>query len=135
MKVVLSLLIAHTFALISPGPDLALIIKNSLTKDKYLAYFTALGFAAGVAIHLIYCFAGLGILLETSPQILNYITYLGCAYLVYLAINCFRFKEQEISIDKSKNHGRLAAFKEGFITNIFNGKAALFFVGLISSPH
>jgi len=125
----------HLLAVISPGPDFVVAIRNSLTYSRKTGVWTAVGFGLGITIHVFYCIAGLGIIISKSIIIFNVIKYLGAAYLIYIGIKSFIAKSSHIDIQNNihKNDiSILSAIKMGFLTNVLNPKATLFFLSLFT---
>lgn len=133
MSLVFSILLAHTLAVMSPGPDFVMILKNSLTYSRRSGYFTAVGFGAGAAIHLSYCFTGIAILLKEIPLLYQVLKMIGALYLCYLGIQCFRAKPLTRTPREGAHFKRsdFNSFKDGLFTNLLNPKATLFLMGLI----
>jgi threonine/homoserine/homoserine lactone efflux protein len=132
MSLLWTVALTHLMALMSPGPDFVLVIRNSLGKSRRDGYFTALGFAAGVAVHLTWGLLGLSYLLESFPLFLQIVKYGGAFYLAYLGWQSwnsspFQFQQQSYKYSQSN----LASFREGLITNLLNLKAMLFFISLL----
>jgi threonine efflux protein len=131
--VFLTLLGVHLLAAMSPGPDFFIVLKNSLQSRK-IGLFTSLGITAGILVHLLYSFFGLALLIAKSVLIFTVIKYAGTMYLFYLAYKAFKAKKTNIESSKQRTFAAtpLKAFKEGFITNVLNPKAAIYFVSLFS---
>ncbi len=118
----------------SPGPDFAIVVKNSLISKK-AGVFTALGIAIGLVIHVTYTLLGIGLIISRSILLFNVIKYLGALYLIYLGIMALKSKSQETKINSVKTKQDLnafSAFLNGFLTNVLNPKATLFFVGVFT---
>ncbi len=135
----LTLSLLHLLAVISPGPDFAIVVKNSLLYDKRSAVYTALGVALGVLVHVTYCVLGFAVIISQSIWLFNIIKYLGAAYLIYIGIKGLLSREKkeiEVSSQPEKlNIKKLqifAAIKQGFFCNALNPKASLFFLGLFT---
>lgn len=128
-------------ALISPGPDFAVVVKNSLLYSRKKALFTAFGIACGILFHVTYTLLGFGLIISKSIWLFSIFKYAGAAYLIYIGIKSLKAKKQQFHFEQSKNKKEIssfAAFNNGFLTNILNPKAMLFFVSLFSSiidPH
>ena len=126
-------------ALVSPGIDFALVVRNSLTYSRRVALWTAAGIAFGVIFHLAYCLFGLSLFTHQQSPILDALKFMGCLFLVYIGIKSILARPisiNEISVNNQKTSQTLSvkkAFSIGFITNALNPKAFLFFVGLFSS--
>ncbi|QXD22765.1 LysE family translocator [Opitutia bacterium ISCC 51] len=130
------LLVTQIFAMMSPGPDMLLIIRNTLgTAGKQTAFFTILGIAAGLTVHISVSIAGLAIVLSQSDLLYSIVRYLGAAYLAYIGLksllNRSQFKIQSgenTDLEKSNSE----AFREGFFTNLLNPKVTLYILSLFT---
>jgi RhtB (resistance to homoserine/threonine) family protein len=131
----------HTLALISPGPDFILALKNSITYSRKTGIYTAIGFALGIATHLLYCITGLAFLISQSIIIFNIIKYLGAAYLIYIGFKSFTSKSAPVEISTGENSEdttkkaditSLQAIKSGYLTNLFNPKATMYMLALFT---
>ncbi len=125
----------NLIALISPGPDFAVVLKNSLLYSRRTALFTAMGIASAAIIHVIYTLLGLGVVLDDNPWILNVVKYLGAGYLIYLGIKGIMTNKEGLglgSLRHRKDIGSRQGFSNGFFTNLLNPKCAIFFISLFS---
>ena len=125
----------HLLAVISPGPDFVVAIRNSLSYSRKTGIWTAWGFGLGVFVHLFYCIAGLGFIISQSTLIFNIIKFLGVGYLFFIGVRSFFSKSSHITVEKEKylkDISPLRAIKVGFLTNVLNPKATLFFLSLFS---
>jgi RhtB (resistance to homoserine/threonine) family protein len=130
-----SILLVHLLGLISPGPDFIVAVRNSLTYSRRTGFFTAIGFGLGVGVHISYCVAGLAIVISQSILAFSVIKYLGAGYLMYIGLKSFFSKKSEIKIgktEKKEDLKPLQAVKIGFLTNVLNPKATLFFLSLFT---
>lgn len=125
-----------TIALASPGPDFVIAVRNSIRYNRRAGILTAFGFAAGVAVHVTYCLMGLATLISQSILVFTVLKYIGAAYLSYVGISALRSKgfamEADSPVTGHAQIGDLAALRSGFITNLFNPKATLFFMALFT---
>ncbi len=138
----LTLVVVFTIALASPGPDFVMAVRNSVLFSRRAGIFTAIGFGLAVAIHVSYCLAGLAILISQSIVLFNILKWIGAAYLMYVGYKALKSKGYEApqNMDGSVDvyMSPLKALQSGFITNLFNPKATLFFLALftqIIDPH
>ncbi len=130
-----SVTLIHLLAVISPGPDFIMCVRNSLTYSRKTGIWTAVGFGAGIAVHIFYSIAGLALLISQSPLLFDLIKYLGAGYLIYIGIKSFMAKSSKIKLGehkKKKDISPLSAVKIGFLTNVLNPKATLFFLSLFT---
>ena len=119
-----------------PGPDFAIVTQNALFHSRRAGYFTSLGVGTAILIHMTYCVLGLALVISNSLLLFNLIKYVGALYLIYLGINALFSKQAKkiFSNEKVKKTqmSRLTAFKQGFLCNLLNPKATLFFLSLFT---
>ena len=132
---VLPLLIIFLVSLVSPGPDFAITVKNSLIYSRRSGLLTALGIAVGCLFHISYTLLGLAILITETPLLLHVIQYLGAGYLFYIGYKNLKSQShldkitgQHASVDLKP----MKAFSTGLLTNLFNPKIMLFCISLFS---
>ena len=122
--------LAHLLAVMSPGPDTAIIFHQSFTKGRVQGILTALGIGSGIFIHCFFAISGISLLIYSSDEAKFFIKCMGAIYLLYLGISFF------ISKKSSKTDESKVLFKNpfiiGFVTNLLNVKAFLFTVSLFS---
>lgn len=122
-------------ALLSPGPDFLMVIKNSLQYSRRTGVFTAIGLGGGIAVHVSYCIAGIAVIISQSIFVFTILKLLGALYLIYIGFQAFLAKSSDIEIkqqEHKKDISRIEALKIGFLTNILNPKATLFFMSLFA---
>ncbi|GAA3966455.1 LysE family transporter [Allohahella marinimesophila] len=138
--------VAHLLAVISPGPDLMLVIRQSLVAGKAAAVASSIGIGLGILVHVAYSLLGLAVIMHQSAWLFDLVRLCGAAYLIYLGIQCLRsaFAAKKLPAgqdpaDSSSSHtAEPAAFRPaaslwtGFLTNVLNPKATLFFFALFS---
>ena len=126
--------LAHLLAVASPGPDFAIVLKQSLTHGRRTAIWTSIGVGMAILLHVTYSLLGLGLLIRSSVLWFNIVKYAGAAYIAWLGVQALRTKPHEATATNRgaapvlpKAHG---AFATGFLTNALNPKATLFFISL-----
>lgn len=131
----LSLAGLNMLALISPGPDFAVVVRNSLIYSRKTALLTALGIALGILVHVTYTLFGLGVIIRESVWLFLGVKYLGAAYLFYIGYQGLRAKKTSIGVGQVQrvpDISVLSAIGSGFLTNALNPKCMLFFISLFS---
>lgn len=131
----LILVVLQFFALASPGPDFVIAVRNSVVYSRKAGIYTAIGFATGAGIHVMYCLIGLAAIITQSIMIFNVIKYIGAGYLIYIGVKTLLSRRQIADTDakKAKNKiSNIAAYRSGFITNLFNPKATMFYLALFT---
>lgn len=122
-------------AVISPGPDFVLTIRNSLVYSRRAGVYTAIGIGVGHVVHATYCLVGIGAIIARSILLFNVIKWVGAAYLIYIGIKSFQAKKQrsEMSgLQRNEDISPLMAFRIGFLGDLLNPKATLFFLALFT---
>ena len=126
----ISAAIAHLLAVMSPGPDTAIIFQQSLAKGRKSGILTALGIGTGIFLHCLLAISGISILLYSTEEARFVIKILGASYLVYVGFRSLL--PQKDSEPKVAAPVLTHPFLVGLITNILNIKAFLFTVSLFS---
>jgi len=133
----LTIAIVHLLAVMSPGPDFILVTKHALTSSKRTGLWTALGIALGILVHVAYSLLGIGFLIAKSIVLFNAIKYLGAAYLIYIGWKALTHRSSGSVLDASTHHSSesisaMRALRMGFVCNVLNPKATLFFLALFT---
>ena len=122
--------LAHLLAVMSPGPDTAIIFHQSFTKGRRASIFTALGIGFGIFVHCFFAISGISLLIYSNDEAKLFIKIFGGLYLLYIGLSFFIFKS---SSDSNEPKSLLQSpFLIGLITNLLNVKAFLFTVSLFS---
>ena len=128
----ISIATIHLFAVMSPGPDFIIIVRQSISSGRRSALMTSLGIGIGILMHITLCIFGLGMIIKESDLLFKAIQIIGSLYLAYLGVISIISKDSYNNSNyKDKLHfNALQSFKLGFLTNILNPKATLFFLSL-----
>ncbi|WP_299940570.1 LysE family transporter [uncultured Nitratireductor sp.] len=127
----LAVITITTFAVISPGPDFAMVARNSLSLSRRAGILTAIGIGAGVLVHFGYTLLGIGFLIRETPALLGVLKLAGAAYLVWLGAKMLRSCDAETPIAANEPAlSDLGALRIGFLTNALNPKTTIFIVSL-----
>ncbi|MCW2482783.1 LysE family translocator, partial [Candidatus Symbiopectobacterium sp. NZEC135] len=119
------------FAVISPGPDFAMVTRNSLMLSRRAGILTAVGIGGGILVHMSYTLIGIGLIIQQSLWLFNIIKLIGAAYLIWLGVKMLRTKPTRTQSDTgiaSVSDG--VALRTGFLTNVLNPKTTIFIVSL-----
>ncbi|MGM3224291.1 LysE family translocator [Dickeya zeae] len=116
-------------AVISPGPDFAMVTRNSYAFGARTGLISAFGIACGVQIHVMYTVLGIAVVIVNSPLLFMAMKVLGASYLIYLGYKSLTNKAVlKLGEASSSAPSTLAAFRMGFLTNALNPKTMLFVV-------
>lgn len=129
--------LAHLLAVASPGPDFILCVRNSLSYGRAAGTWTGLGFALGVVCHCTFAALGLALVIERSLLAFTIVKLAGAAYLVYVGIGALRSRSSghapDVAADTSAaGLSPARAVASGFVTNLLNPKAILYFLGVFT---
>ncbi|MBT2391771.1 LysE family transporter [Streptomyces sp. ISL-1] len=129
MTEVIAVAVITVLAVISPGADFAMVVRNSYLYGRTTGLLGAVGVAAGVLVHVTYTMLGVGLLIASSTALFTAIKLVGAAYLVYIGVRTFRARA-DLAVDLESKPGltRLGALRTGFLTNALNPKTTLFVV-------
>lgn len=140
VSVWLSIAVMHAFAVASPGPDFAVVMKQSLQHGRSIGIITSVGVGTGILLHVAYSILGVSIIIKATPWIYYTLIYAAALYLLWMGIGGLRSKASApANASKSQPsdalrtlglQSSLKAFMVGFITNGLNPKATLFFLTL-----
>lgn len=125
--------------ILTPGPDTALTIRNTVFGGRPSGVATAAGVAVGQTVWALAASLGIIALLIASEPLFLAIKYSGAAYLVYLGMQALR---QALRPSRSaractagngsgRGPGPRAAFRQGVISNLGNPKMAIYFASLL----
>ncbi|UEP32539.1 MULTISPECIES: LysE family translocator [unclassified Burkholderia] len=118
-------------AVISPGPDFAMVTRNSLMLSRRSGLLTACGIGLGVTVHVSYTLLGVGLLIRQSLWLFNAVKLVGAIYLIYLGAKMLAARPAD---GRPAMHvaplSDLAALRTGFLTNALNPKTTVFIVSL-----
>jgi len=133
------LLLVFILAVISPGSDFALILRQALMRGRRAAIVSALGIGAAMITHVSYTILGLGLIITNSLLLFNIIKWAGVAYLFYLGFKALTAKDITSSLPSSgnpvasDNSSPFQSFLLGFAINLLNPKAVVFFLSIFST--
>jgi len=118
-----------TFLLtVSPGPGVLYVTARSLSQGRAAGFASMLGIESGEVVWIVAAATGVAALLSTSTAALGILRWAGAAYLVYLGVQRWRQAEEP----SAPRRAALATiFAQGFVTQIFNPKVAVFFVAFL----
>jgi threonine/homoserine/homoserine lactone efflux protein len=93
----------------------------------------------GVFVHIAYCLFGIGLLILGSPKLFIVVKWMGALYLFWLGWQCLRAQPSSHVVgntaddEPSSKDSTRGAWLTGFLTNVLNPKATLFFLALFSA--
>ncbi len=132
----LMLTLVAMLMIISPGPDFAIVVKNSLTYGRVAGLYASLGIALANLCHVAVNLLGIGVIIAKSMVVFTLMKILGAAYLIYLGYKGLKAKRVVSKNPIHKNItplvGKQNGFYSGFLTSLLNPKACLFYLSFFS---
>ena len=122
MDTFVALIAATSILVIIPGPNVALIVANSLQYGFRMGAMTALGTTVGVALQLAFVVGGMAALVELAAGALTWIRWAGVIYLVWLGLRTWR----KPPADLEKLTAAPVMFLRGCMLAAVNPKTLLF---------
>ena len=119
-----------------PGPDTAVVIRNTLAGGRRRGTWSALGIAASNAVQGTAAAAGLAAVIVRVEPLFQTIRWLGIAYLLFLGLQALRSAVRGEYADLAggaapADGAALRGFRQGFLSNITNPKVLAFYLAVL----
>lgn len=127
-------LLASLILVVTPGPDMAFVLGQTLSGGARRGWAATAGVYAGVFVHIGLAAAGVAALVAANPALFTALRIAGATYLVWLGAQALRAAFRG---GGTTDHGApaapdlAAAFRQGFVTNLLNPKVGLFFLAFV----
>ena len=115
----------------SPGPSLAIVLKQTLTGGRRNGMITAVTHGLAVGVYAFLSIIGLAAVITASPVAFSILQWGGAAYLAWLGVRGLMAKRStEESAPEAPTTA--SAARDGFLVVLLNPKIAVFFLALFS---
>ena len=114
----------------SPGPSLAVVLRNTISGGRLQGIMTGVGHGIGFGIYALVAVTGLSALLLANESLFMLLQWGGALVLLWLSYNMLTYTPS----DDEKEHessGR-QGFIEGFLISFLNPKILVFLVAIFS---
>ncbi len=131
----LSLLAVCALGAMSPGPSLAVVVRNTVRHGRSAGVATATAHGLGVGVYALATALGLAAVLATQATLFTSLTLAGAAYLLWLGANALRGGDRfnpPAAAGFVASRSIIEAARDGFAIAFLNPKIALFFLALFS---
>ncbi|WP_271274092.1 LysE family translocator [Aliamphritea hakodatensis] len=129
----LSLFLVCCLGAMSPGPSLAVVLKQTVNNSRQHGLLTSWTHAAGVGLWAFATVTGLSLLISQSGQLFTFITWAGAAYLAWIGVQAIRAGAAgALNVTASRQVSLVQAGQEGLLISLLNPKLAIFFIALFS---
>jgi RhtB (resistance to homoserine/threonine) family protein len=122
----LAFLVVAGLLTITPGADMALVMRHALGGGTRPAFLASLGIGLGCLVWGAASALGVSVIFAQSALAFAVLKYVGGAYLVYLGLRALTSttkKTKDAKLGKQVN-----PFAQGLLTNLLNPKVAIFYV-------
>ena len=122
---------------IAPGPDFAVVVRNSLARGRAAGFFTSLGVVVSCLVQGTLAAFGVGVVIARSQPLFLAIRWAGVAYLCYLGVQALLSARRGTAVAAGRHAParpraqRLAALRQGFLCNITNPKVLAFYLSVL----
>jgi len=123
---------------VAPGPDFAVVLKNSLAGGRRRGLFTSLGVVNSNMVQGTAAAFGVGAVIVRSQALFEVVRWAGVAYLCFLGVQALRSAvrrrsaaDPEPSARRSDRPRALAGWRQGFLSNITNPKVLVFYLSVL----
>ena len=117
----------------SPGPSLAIIVRNTISGGRLQGVMAATGHGLGVFLYALAAVTSLALLLKAEPALFEIAGWAGAGVLAWIGFQLWRtsFQPRRAQVDTPQAQSA-RGFMEGFGIALINPKIAVFFVALFS---
>jgi RhtB (resistance to homoserine/threonine) family protein len=130
-------------ATMSPGPAFVIAVRNAMAYDRKTGIATAFGLSLGVFAHVVFVLCGIALIIAQSVFLFSFIKYVGAAYLFYIGLKSILNSRKSrgvpiVDVDQQRVQAEFRsislrrAILTGFLTNLLNPKAVLFFTAVFT---
>ena len=127
-EVLFTLLVINLLGMLSPGPDMIMVIRYGSTGAKRTTLCCILGIMTGFCAHLLLAIFGVSMLIAQAPMAFTAVKYLGAAYLIYLGVKAWRSGKKNLDSPCKGPIKARYAYLEGLLCNLLNPKVLMFLV-------
>ena len=124
-------LVASATLILIPGPNVGLIVSNSLRFGTFAGIATVLGTNLGILIQLSVVCLGMSSVLAVFSEGFEIVRWLGVAYLVYLGLGRFQSREVDLVRKSAAQPSRKRFVYQGLFIALANPKTLLFFAAFL----
>jgi len=131
LSVWLTYLLATIVLSVTPGPGVFSSLSSGLNHGFRKGIWNAVGMQAANAVLIAIVSLGLGAILLASETLFTVLKWIGVAYLLYLGIATWRAPVRTFEREQDSSHTAKDVFIKGFLVNITNPKAMIFYVAIL----
>jgi len=135
MIATLLVLASVTFiAMMSPGPDMILLVKHSGARERWPALACIIGICCGVSVHVAFSILGIAAVIAASATLFSIMKLAGAAYLIYIGLKSL-FSKGGLTLKQNHNSAlekKSTPFLDGLLCNVLNPKVTMFILAIFT---
>lgn len=117
---------------LSPGPDIAFILGQTVRGGRRAGFAAMAGIWTGALVHVGFAAVGLSAILASSAIAFSIVKWVGAAYLIYLGLSALRSQGGKFINDKVESSSSgLKVMRQGVLVSLLNPKVAIFFLAFL----
>src|SRR3712207_3101219 len=135
----MTVFVVSTLGMISPGPNFAITIKNSLLHSRLAGMWTAVGVAVGNLVHVVFSLLGIAVIVSQLILLFNTLKWFGVAYLAYIGLKSLLAKREDVEevMQSSSRHDaqEMSSSRALWVSlwvSLLNPKVTLFYLVLFT---
>jgi threonine/homoserine/homoserine lactone efflux protein len=127
VSTLISIGLVQMLAVISPGPSFLVTARTAVAKSRFDGVKVGFGIGAGTVIWSSAALLGLNVLFRAVPVLFLGMKIVGALFILWIALQIFRHAADPVVIESANGERVSSPFMNGFLTQISNPKAAVFF--------
>ena len=130
IQAIIILVLVCASGAISPGPSLAVVMRNTIKGGRAQGVMTGIGHGLGLTIYAFIAVMGLSSILTGNKTLFTSIQIAGAFWLIWIGYNMIRSSSKEFP--EHHVESGVKGFMEGFMISFLNPKILVFFVAVFS---
>ena len=122
---------ATAILILIPGPNVALIVANSVAHGRRYGLITVAGTSSAMVVQLACTVVGLTGLLAVLASWFDWLRWIGVAYLIYLGVSAWRAPVADLQGTRAQSKSAAEMFLRGFVVSLTNPKTLLFYAAFL----
>ncbi len=131
LELYLAFVSATTVLMLIPGPNVALIVANSVSNGPKHGLVTVAGTSSAMVVQLVFTVVGLTGLLIILSAWFEWFRWVGVAYLIYLGIKAWCAPAVDLKTTTAPSKPLHEVFFQGFLVSLTNPKTLLFYAAFL----
>lgn len=127
LELYLAFVAATAVLILIPGPNVALIVANSIAHGARYGLVTVAGTSSAMVVQLALTVLGMTTLLAVMAHWFEWLRWIGVAYLVYLGVQAWRAPAVDLTKAPPQPRSARAIYLRGFLVSMTNPKTLLFY--------